>query len=118
MHRSLAGNEMSLAVAATTIIAAASATATVGSFVSYVRFGRRAQAQAAAQAAREEAIALAQTRAAVIAELQAKLRALEDAYRVQCLCTAALAGLVREARAELEADPPDVRAALTRLRGA
>src|SRR5439155_23332629 len=97
---------MSLALVTTMIVAAAS----VGSFLSSVRSGRRAEAHAA----REEALALAETRAKVIAELQERLRALEGAYRAQRLTTMALLELVAEIADDLESG--DVDAARARLR--
>jgi hypothetical protein len=126
----------------TTLIAAVSACAAVGTLVAYLYFVRRSDWSAA----REEALALAETRAEVIAELRVRLEALEkrhrrmkadcdkrihklqralehdraeareQAYQTQRLYAAAFADLLEGLRADLEAVPPDHDAALARIR--
>ena len=126
----------------TTVIAALSAFAALGSLVLYLYFGRRSEFAAA----REEALALAETRREVIRELRARLESLErrqrrakaeserrirelqaalntsrqqardDAYRTQHFHAAALSDLLNALRGDLERTPPDVDAALTRIR--
>lgn len=126
----------------TTAVAAVSAFAAAGSLVAYL-FGLR---RSEANAARDEALALARTRAEVIAELDAKLRAAErrhrraqqaaaartrtleaavesaradareQAYQLQRFYAFAFAELVEELQRELEATPPDVARARARLR--
>jgi phage terminase small subunit len=126
----------------TTAIAALSAFAALATLFLYLYFGRRSDLVAA----REEAIALARTRREVIAELRARLEALEamharttaecegrvrelqaaletaqtqardEAYQTQHLYMAALSDLLRELCIELEQIPPDVDAALARIR--
>jgi hypothetical protein len=103
-------------------------------------------AAVSASAAREEALALAETRAEVIAELRVRLEALEQrhrrmkadcdkrihklqralehdraeareqAYQTQRLYAALFADLLEGLRADLEAVPPDHDAALARIR--
>jgi hypothetical protein len=63
-----------LTIAAPTLIAAASATAASGMLAAYVYFARRAEAHTAL----DEALALAQTRGEVIADLRLRLAALEQ----------------------------------------
>lgn len=124
------------------VIAALSAVAALASVCVYLYFGRRSDLATA----REEALALAETRRQVIVELRRRLDSLEqrrrrarvecerrvahlqaaldetraqardDAYRMQRLYAAAVAGLVHDLRADLERDPPDVSAALARIR--
>jgi molybdopterin converting factor small subunit len=126
----------------TTVIAAVSAIAAVASVLLYVYFGRRADLAAA----REEALALAETRRQTIDDLRRRLEALEkrhkrakercagrvrelqsaldktrvqarnDAYQTQHLYADAVSGLLNDLRGELERKPPDVEAALTRIR--
>jgi hypothetical protein len=126
----------------TTVIAAVSASAAVGTLVAYLYFVRRSDRSAA----REEALALAETRAEVIAELRVRLEALErrhrrmkadcdkrinklqralehdraeareQAYQTQRLYAATFAELLEGLRADLEAVPPDPDAALARIR--
>jgi hypothetical protein len=125
----------------TTIIAAISAFAAVGSSLLYLYFGRRADLVAA----REEALALAETRRQVIDDLQARLKSLEredrrtkdelerrvralqstldktqvqarkDAFQTQHFYAVALSDLLNALRRDLERKPPDVDAALTQI---
>jgi len=126
----------------TTVIAALSAFAAVGSVFLYLHYGRRSELAAA----REEALALAETRRQVIGDLQGHLESLErrhkrlkadcerrtrelqtaldttwtqareEAYRTQHFYTAALSDLLNDLRTDLERIPPDVEAALVRIR--
>ena len=126
----------------TTAIAALSAFAALASLFLYLYFGRRSDLAAA----REEAIALAETRREVIAELRARLEKVEttqtrstaeyerrirelesalestqteardEAYRTQRLYIGALSDLLRELCFDLERTPPDVDGALARIR--
>jgi hypothetical protein len=128
----------------TTVIAALSAFAALASLFLYLYFGRRSDLAAA----REEALALAETRRQVIAELQARVETLEDrhrrtkgdserrirelraaldktrmesreeAYQTQHFYAAALSDLLGDLRTDLERTPPDVDAALARIRKA
>jgi phage terminase small subunit len=128
----------------TTAIAALSAFAALASLFLYLYFGRRSDLAAA----REEALALAETRRQVITELRQRVDSLEarhrrtkadcerrvrklqtaldetraqardEAYRTQHFYVAALADLLGELRAHLERSPPDVDAALARIRKA
>jgi hypothetical protein len=129
--------------AATAIaIAAASAAATVGSFFAYLYFAHRSEAHAA----RDEAMALAETRGEVILDLRRRLRLLErllrdttealerrvreleatlqmkeveareQAYRIQVFYAASLSELLSAVQADLEEDPPNVEKALARVR--
>ena len=123
-------------------IAAASAAATVGTFFAYLYFVQRSEAHAA----REEAMALAETRGEVIVDLRRRLRLLErllrdttealerrvreleaklqkteaeareQAYRMQRFYSASLSELLRTVQADLEQDPPNIERALTRVR--
>ena len=120
-----------LATAAATIIAAASAAAAVGSFFAYLHFSARSEAHAA----RDEALALAETRRETIADLRRRLEALEqqlnettaalgrseadareNAYRMQRFYASSLAELLRDVRSDLEASPPNVERPLARIR--
>lgn len=131
---------MSAAVAQ--VIAALSASAAVASAILYLYFGRRSELSAA----REEALALAETRRQVIADLQGRLNSLEqlrrrtesecerrvseletaldsaqreardEAYRTQHFFAAALSDLLSDLRDDLELVPPDVESALARIR--
>jgi hypothetical protein len=103
---------MLTAAATATIIAAASAVATFGTFFAYLWFGRRGEANAA----REEALALAATRAEVISELEAQLERLRRQNQIQRFYTVAFVDLLREIRIDLEAVPPEVDTALARIR--
>jgi phage terminase small subunit len=126
----------------TTVIAALSAFAALASLFLYLYFGRRSDLAAA----REEALALAETRREVIRELRGQLESLEgrhkrakadrqrrirelqaaldktrkqardEAYRTQHFYAAALSDLLNDLRSDLEQMPPDVDAALTRIR--
>jgi hypothetical protein len=126
----------------TTVITAVSAFAAVASVLLYVYFGRRADLAAA----REEALALAETRRQTIEDLRGRLEALEkrhkrakedcerrvremqsaldktrvqarnDAYQTQHFYAAALSGLLKGLRSDLQRKPPDVEAALARVR--
>lgn len=128
---------------AATIVAAVSAAAAVGSFFTYLIFVRRTDVNAA----REEALSLAETRREVIADLEARLESLtrqhlvseeasakrvreleeivaktsadarEQAYQVQRFYASALADLLVGVQEDLETEPPNVERALTRIRG-
>jgi hypothetical protein len=80
-----------------TLVAAASAAATVGSLLAYVYFARRSEAHAA----RDEALALAETRRQVIVDLRWRVRELEE--------------LLLDVQADLEREPPAVARALARI---
>jgi hypothetical protein len=125
----------------TTFIAALSAFAAVASLLLYSYFGRRSDLAAA----REEALALAETRREVIAELRARVASLEarhrrteanykrrarelqaaldktrsqareDAYQTQHFYAAALSELLVDLQTDLERAPPDIDAALARI---
>jgi hypothetical protein len=124
------------------VIAALSAFAALASVVLYLYFGRRSDLVAA----REEALALAETRRQVIVELRRHVESLErrrkrskadcerrirelqtalkrsrtqardDAYRTQRVYSAAFSDLLHELREDLERTPPDVLAALAHIR--
>jgi predicted nucleic acid-binding Zn-ribbon protein len=126
----------------TTVIAALSAFAALASLFLYLYFGRRSDLAAA----REEALALAETRRQVIAELRGRVKSLEvrnkrakatqerrlrqlqaaldrtrmqardEAYSTQHFFAAALSDLLNDLRRDLERTPPDVEAALRRIR--
>jgi DNA anti-recombination protein RmuC len=126
----------------TTVIAALSAFSALASLFLYLYFGRRSDLAAA----REEALALAETRHEVILELQGRLESLEErhkrtkadrarrirelqvaldktrtqardeAYRTQHFYAAAFSDLLNDLRRDLERMPPDVDAALSRVR--
>lgn len=126
----------------TTVIAALSAFAALASLFLYLYFGRRSDLAIA----REEALALAETRRQVIRELRERLDSLEgrhkrtkadcerrtrelraaldktrkqardEAYRTQHFYAAAFSDLLNDLRADLERVPPDVEGALTRIR--
>jgi hypothetical protein len=125
-----------------TVIAAVSAFAAVASAFIYLYFGRKS----GLAAAREEALDLAETRRQVIVDLRGRLQSLErrhkrmkadcerrareletalaatsmeareDAYRTQHFYAAALFDLLTDLRDDLERIPPDVDAALVRIR--
>jgi hypothetical protein len=126
-----------MATVVTIVIAAISAFAAVGSALLYLYSGRRADLVAA----REEALALAETRRQVIAELQTRVKSLEkrnrrakedwerrvralqsmldktrnDAYQTQRFYAAALTDLLNDLRHDLERKPPGVDSALKRI---
>jgi hypothetical protein len=142
---SVKGAMMSLlaATSATTIVAAVSAAAAVGSFLTYLIVVRKTDVNAA----REEALALAETRSQVIADLRGRVELLErqhrasqetsanrireleeivartsaeareQAYQMQRFYAAELADLLLGVQEDLEAAPPNVGRALTRIRG-
>jgi hypothetical protein len=131
-----------VATSASTTIAAASAAAAVATFFAYVYFARRLEAHAA----RDEAMALAETRGEVIVDLRRRLRLLErlltdttealerrvreleatlqkteaeardQAYRMHRFYAASLSDVLHGVQGELEQDPPKVENALARLR--
>jgi predicted phage gp36 major capsid-like protein len=124
------------------VIAALSAFTALASLFLYLYFGQRSQLSAA----REEALALAETRRQVIADLRRRLDSLEqrnkrvkadcerrvselqtaldktqrqardEAYRAQHFFAAALSDLLNDLRNDLEPATPDVDAALARIR--
>jgi hypothetical protein len=126
----------------TIAVAALSAVTGVASLFAYLYFVRRSDLVAA----REEALALAETRRQVIRELRERLRSVEDrrrrakanserrirelqaaldrtraqarkdAYETQHFYAAALAELRNDLLADLERSPADVEAALARVR--
>jgi hypothetical protein len=130
-----------LATAAGTAIAAASAAIALASFFAYLYFARRSEVHAA----REEALALAETRGHVIVDLRgrldqveqrlrdttaayeariynleqslerAELEAREQAYRMHRFYATSLADLLRDVQTELTREPPDVAGALRRI---
>ena len=130
-----------LAASASTVIAAASAAGAVGTLFAYLHFARRSDVHAA----RDEALALAETRGEVIvdlrrrlAELEQRLRittvdsvnrlrelesllqkteteAREDAYRMQRFYAAALSDLLRDVQSDLENEPPNLERTLARI---
>ncbi len=134
---------MWVATASTTgaLVAVLSAIATIGGFLAYLYFLQRSDANAA----REEALALAETRRQVIADLRARLAACdrrrkglkadyqkrihkleeaveraqaearEQAYQMQRLYAIGLADVLEGARRDLQAVPPNVEGALRRI---
>jgi hypothetical protein len=124
------------------VIAVLSAVAALASVCIYLYFGRRSELSAA----REEALALAETRRQVIADLERRLNSLEqrhkramvnckrrvgelqtaldktqsqardEAYRTQHFFSAALSDLLNDLRNDLELVPPEVETALARIR--
>jgi hypothetical protein len=125
-----------------TLVAVLSAAATIGSFLAYLYFLQRSNANAA----RDEALALAETRREVIADLRAQLasseenrsrletdaekriqelgtalgeartEAREHAYQIQRLYAIGLSDVLAGVRRDLEAVPADVERALRRIR--
>ena len=107
-----------------TLVALLSSLATIGSFFAYLYAVQRSNANAA----REEALALAETRRQVIAECEKRVRRLEhelqdaraetrnQAYRIQRLFAIGLADVLADVRADPAALPPDVEEALERIR--
>jgi hypothetical protein len=123
------------------VVAALSGFTALASVLLYLHFGRRSELSTA----REEALALAETRGQVIAELQRRLDSLElrherarsdcarrvgelqraleqtqrqardEAYRTQHFFSAALSDLLNDLRNDLEPEP-DVQGALARIR--
>jgi uncharacterized protein YlxW (UPF0749 family) len=128
--------------ATASLVAVLSAVATIGSFLAYLYFVQRSNANDA----RDEALALAETRREVIADLRAQLasseesrrrleteaearirkletalkdaraEAREQAYQIQRLYTIGLADVLAGVRRDLEAAPADVERALRRIR--
>jgi hypothetical protein len=126
----------------TTVIAAVSAFAAVASALLYLYFGGRSNLASA----REEALALAETRRQVIVDLRRRLASLErrhkrmnaecerrvaklrreleatrtqareEAYQTRHFYSTALSDLLTDLRSDLERIPPDVDAALVRIR--
>jgi len=126
----------------TTALAGLSAVTAVASLFAYLYFVRRSDVIAA----REEALALAETRGQVIRDLRDRLRSSEDrrartkadsqrrlrelqaaldrtraearkdAYQTQHFYAAALSELAHDLLADLERSPPDVDAAIIRIR--
>lgn len=131
------------ATSVATIVAAVSAAAALGTFFAYLLSVRRMEVNAA----RAEALALAEMRGEVITDLEARLESLErrhtasekartkrireleeqlaktraeareQAYQVQRFYAAALADLLVGVQEDLETAPPNVERALTRIRG-
>jgi hypothetical protein len=131
-----------VASSAGTTIAAASAAAAVATFFAYIYFARRSEAHAA----RDEAMALANTRGEVIADLRRRLRLLErvlrdttealerrvreleatlqkteteardQAYRMHRFYAASLSDVLHGVQGDLEQDPPKIENALARVR--
>jgi hypothetical protein len=123
-------------------VAALSAVTAFASLLVYLYFVRRSDLVAA----REEALALAETRRQVIRELRERLKSAEerrerakaasdrrirdlqaaldrtsaqarkDAYQTQHFYAAAISDLAEDLLADLERTPPDVEAALVRIR--
>jgi hypothetical protein len=130
------------ASATASLVAVLAGLATIGSFLAYLYFVQRSKANDA----RDEALALAETRREVIADLRAQLAsseesrmrletqadrrireletALEDArsdareqaYQIQRLYATGLADVLAGVRRDLEAVPADVERALRRVR--
>jgi uncharacterized protein (DUF3084 family) len=117
--------------ATATLVAMLSGVATIGSFLAYLYTAQRSNANAA----REEALALAETRRQVIADLrrqnakcEQRTRELEQElqnvraearnqrYRVQRLFAIGLADLLADVPSDPRALPPDVEEALQRIR--
>jgi prophage DNA circulation protein len=126
----------------TTAVAALSAVTAAATLFAYLYFGRRS----GLVAARGEALALAETRRQVISDLQERLKSAEerhrrskadsqrrmrelqavldrtrtqvrnDAYQTQHFYAAALSDLATDLLADLDRRPPDVEAALIRIR--
>jgi hypothetical protein len=133
---------LATASATATFIAVLSGVATIGGFLAYLYFVQRSNANAA----RDEALALAETRREVIADLRAQLawseesrmrletqadrrirkletalkdartEAREQAYQIQRLYATGLADVLAGVRRDLETVPADVERALSRIR--
>jgi hypothetical protein len=131
-----------LVTAAPTVLAAASAAAAVAALLAYIYFIRRSEAHAA----RDEALALAETRGEIIADLRERLAELEErlgetitecetrvrelqaavettraearehAYLAHRFYAASLSDLLRDLQADLEQRPPNVQRPLARIR--
>jgi hypothetical protein len=131
-----------VATSAATTIAAASAAAVVATFFAYVYFARRSEVHAA----RDEAMALAETRGEVIVDLRRRLRLLErllrdttqalerrvreleatlqkteaeardQAYRMHRFYATSLSEVLNGVQGDLEQKPPKVEKALARIR--
>lgn len=114
----------------------------MGTLLAYLYFARRSEAHAA----RDEALALAETRGEVIADLHGRLAtaeqrladttaecesrvreletalqkteadAREHAYRMQRFYATSLADLLRDVQADLQETPPNLEGALARIR--
>jgi hypothetical protein len=130
------------ASATASLVAVLAGLATIGSFLAYLYFVQRSKANDA----RDEALALAETRREVIADLRAQLasseesrmrlenqaerrireletalkdarsEAREQAYQTQRLYAIGLADVLAGVRRDLEAVPADVERALRRIR--
>jgi hypothetical protein len=131
------------ATSTATIVAAVSAAAAIGTLLVYLHVARRTDIDAA----REEALALAETRRQAIADLEGRLASLErrhrnageasarrirelenalgmanaeareQAYRMQRFYGSALTELLVGMQEDLETVPPNVDRALSRIRG-
>jgi hypothetical protein len=131
-----------MSAAVTIAVAALSAVAAVGSLFAYLYYARRSDLASA----REEALALAETRRQVIAELRERLTSVEarrkhertdsdrrirelraaldrtraqarnDAFQTQHFHVVALSDLLNDLLGDLERTPPDVEASLIRIR--
>jgi hypothetical protein len=96
---------------ATLAVAAVSAVGAVGMLLAFVYGLGRSDANAA----RQEAIALAATRGELIRDLNARLEAFEHAYQVQRTSTLVLVELLADVKHDIEAAPPRVDVALARI---
>ncbi len=96
---------------ATLAVAAVSAVGAVGMLLAFVYGLGRSDANAAC----EEAIALAATRAEMIRDLKARLEALEHAYQIQRISTLVLVELLADVKHDIEAAPAHVDLALARI---
>jgi aspartate aminotransferase-like enzyme len=133
---------LATASATATLVAVLSGVATIGGFLAYLYLVQRSSTNAA----RDEALALAETRREVIADLRAQLasseetrarletqadrrirkletalkdaraEAREQAYQIQRLYATGLADVLAGVRRDLEAVPADVERALSRVR--
>jgi hypothetical protein len=133
---------LATASATAPLVAVLSGVATIGGFLAYLYLVQRSSTNAA----RDEALALAETRREVIADLRAQLasseetrarleaqadrrirkletalkdaraEAREQAYQIQRLYATGLADVLAGVRRDLEAVPADVERALSRIR--
>jgi hypothetical protein len=99
------------------LVPAVSAAVAVCSFLAYLHYARRSEAHAA----RDEAMALASTRAEVIADLRRQLAAERDEAAREADCMrriyeAAVSSLLLDLRADLSSEPPEIDGALGRIR--